>query len=111
MSAELFSEGYKIFSLPILIILGVFAILCLLRAVIGPKPADRVVATNMMGTVIMAMIIVLAVRLKEGYLADISLIYALISFLAVIVLCKIYAGAFYFRKKKHEQEAKENGDD
>lgn len=111
MSTEQFANAFQSFSLVVLIILGVLAILCLLRAVIGPHPADRVVATNMMGTVIMAMIIVLAVRLREGYLADISLIYALISFLAVIVLCKIYAGAYYSRKKKMEREAKENGND
>lgn len=100
---------YTDFSSIVLVILGVVAILCLLRAVMGPTPADRVVACNMMGTVIMAMIAVLAVRLNETYLGDICLVYAMISFLAVIVLCKVYFGAYIARKKKAEEEAKKNG--
>lgn len=109
MSSEMMMSVYSDFSSVILIILGVVAILCLLRAVMGPSPADRIVACNMMGTVIMAMIAVLAVRLGETYLGDICLVYAMISFLAVIVLCKVYYGAYMARKKKKEEEEKNNG--
>ena len=35
-------------------------------------------------------------------LADIALIYAMISFLSVVVLCKVYTGIY--RERKHEQE-------
>lgn len=108
MSMETFWNIYDSFSVVILIVLGIIAILCLIRAVIGPKPADRVVACNMMGTIIMAIIAVLAVRLRESYLGDICLVYAMISFLAVVVLCKVYYGAYLARKKKREAE-KENG--
>ena len=37
----------------ILIVLVAMLILCLIRAVIGPRIADRLVAVNMMGTMIM----------------------------------------------------------
>ena len=67
--------------------LGLFA--CLLRAVKGPSTADRLIAINMTGTVVIAMILILTIMLKEGYLADIALIYALLSFLAVVVLARI----------------------
>lgn len=103
MTEESFWNFYNDFSLYILIALGVIAILCLLRAILGPKPADRIVGINMLGTVTMAMITVLLVRLREGYLADICLIYAMISFLAVIVLCKVYQGAYLEKKKKMEE--------
>lgn len=110
MTIERFWNVYDNFSIAVLIILGVLAILCLLRAVLGPTSADRVVACNMMGTIVMAIIAVLAVRLRESYLADICLVYAMISFLAVIVLCKVYFGAYLARKRKLEQkEGKENG--
>lgn len=104
MSTEQFFEAYSTFSTIILIVLGVIAILCLVRAIIGPTAADRGVAINMLGTLTMSMIAVLLVKLKEGYLADICLIYAMISFLAVIVLCKVYQGAYMERKKKKEDE-------
>ena len=100
---EAYYEFYGVFSTAVLIILGLIAILCLIRAVLGPKPADRIVAANMLGTITMAMISVLLVKLNEGYLADIVLIYALISFLAVVVLCKVYTGAY---KSKFKEDKK-----
>ncbi len=109
MSNELFLSTYSDFATVILIVLGVIAILCLLRAIIGPSSADRVVAINMLGTITMAMIAVLLVKLREGYLADICLIYAMISFLAVIVLCKVYQGAYFAKKKAKQKEEKKNG--
>lgn len=55
---------------------------------------------------VMVIIGILALMLEEGYLADICLIYAMISFLAVIVLTKVYMGV-YLQKK--EEEEKKNG--
>lgn len=107
MSNELFWASYDKFSVFALCTLGIIVILCLIKSVMGPRVADRIVAVNMMGTVIMAMIAVLFVRLREGYLADICIIYAMISFLAVIVLCKVYYGAYMARKKAKEE--KNNG--
>ncbi len=83
-------------------ILGVLLFACMLRCVIGPKIADRIVAVNMSGTVIMVMIAVLAVRMGEGYLVDVELIYALLSFLAVVLLTKVYMGVV---RERQENEA------
>ena len=41
-------------------------------------------------------------HLGEAYLADIALIYAMISFLSVVVLCKVYTGIY--RERQHEKE-------
>lgn len=90
----------------ILSILAVLLLLCLIRAVIGPRIADRLVAVNMMGTMVMVIIAVLAVVKDQGYLVDICLIYALISFLAEVVLSRIYTGV-YREAKEHEQKKEE----
>lgn len=89
----------------ILSILAVMLVLCLIRAVIGPRIADRLVAVNMMGTMVMVSIALLAVLKNEGYLMDICLIYAMISFLAVVVLTRIYTGV-YREAKDHEKQKK-----
>ena len=81
-----------------LIILAVMFILCLIRAIIGPRIADRLVAVNMIGTMVMVSISILAVLMDEGYLADICLIYAMISFLAIVVLTKVYTGVYMKEK-------------
>ena len=70
----------------ILSIQAVLLLLCLIRAVVGPRIADRLVAVNMITTMVTVLISVLAVLKVEGYLVDICLIYAMISFLAVVVL-------------------------
>lgn len=98
-------QTYHVFFVVVLIILAVMLLLCLLRAIIGPRIADRIVSVNMMGTMVMVMIGILAVMMEEGYLADICLIYAMISFLAVIVLTKVYMGV-YLEKKEKEEEGK-----
>lgn len=90
-----------------LIILALMLMLCLLRAVLGPRVADRIVAVNMMGTMVMVMIAILAVKMEEGYLVDICLIYAMISFLSVMVIIRIYLGV-YQEKKIQEKEEKSN---
>ena len=91
----------------VLIILAVMLLLCLIRAVIGPRIADRLVSVDMMGTMIMCIIVILGIILEEGYLADIALIYAMISFLAVVVLTKVYTGVYLQQKDSKEKEKKE----
>ena len=90
----------------ILSVLALLLLLCLIRAVIGPRIADRLVAVNMMGTMVMVMIALLAVIKDQGYLMDICLIYAMISFLAVVVLSRIYTGV-YREAKEHENRKEE----
>ena len=89
----------------ILSVQAVLLILCLVRAVIGPKIADRLVAVNMITTMVTVMISILAVLKGEGYLVDICLIYAMISFLAVVVLSRIYTGVC--KEAKDHQKQKE----
>lgn len=99
-------QAYHIVFLAVLVILIIMVVLCLLRAILGPSVADRIVAINMMGTMVMVIIGVLALMLNEGYLVDICMIYAMISFLAVIVITKIYMGVYAQKQQKtDEQEA------
>ncbi len=95
-------HAYQMLFVFVLVVLAVMIILCLIRAIKGPRVTDRIVATNMMGTIVMVIIAILAIMLKEGYLVDICLIYAMISFLAVIVLTKVYMGVY--REKKEEKD-------
>lgn len=101
--------AYSVLFTVVMCILAVMIILCLVRAIIGPRVADRIVATNMMGTIVMVLIAILTVMLGEGYLMDICLIYAMISFLAVIVLTKVYMGVFL--QQKEAGKAKENAEE
>lgn len=83
----------NVFMSAVIVIIAVFAVLCLIRAIVGPRVSDRVVATNMIGTLVICVIAVLSVTM-ESYLADVCLVYAAVSFLAVIVLTKLYTGVY-----------------
>jgi len=93
-------QAYQILFIGTLTVMAILLVLCLIRAVRGPRVADRVVAVNMMGTMTMVMIAILALLLDEGYLVDICIIYAMISFLAVIVLTKVYIGIYLEKKER-----------
>lgn len=81
-----------------MIVLAVLIIASIIRSVLGPEIADRIIAVNMIGTMIIMMIAILSVFLDENYLVDVCLIYAMISFLGVVVLCKVYTGVYLQRK-------------
>lgn len=93
-----------------IVILALLTILCLIRAVKGPTIADRLVAVNMMGTIVMVVIAILALLMKEDYLVDICLIYAMISFLAVVVLTKVYTGVYIEYRELQEKRRRRKED-
>lgn len=96
-----------LFFTAVLIVLGILCFFCLIRSVRGPRLADRIMAVNMIGTMTMMGIAVLTVKLGEGFLADVALIYAMISFLAVVVVSKVYMGVH----KEESQTQKKEGDE
>lgn len=102
---ELIQQYSGIFHI-IIVMLALLTIACLVRAVRGPSIADRLVAVNMMGTIVMVIIAVLALLMDEEYLVDICLIYAMISFLAVVVLTKVYTGVYIEYRKVQEKRRK-----
>ncbi|NLD34190.1 MAG: sodium:proton antiporter [Clostridiales bacterium] len=97
-------NAYSVLYIGALSVLVVLTILCFIRAIKGPSIADRIVSINMIGTQILIMIGLVALLIGEGYLTDVALIYALISFLAVVVLCKVYMGVFLERRAQEQEE-------
>ena len=93
----------------IMLVYAVLVVLVLIRAVAGPKVADRLMAINMVGTIGIFLMAVVAVKLGEDYLLDISIIYAMISFLSVVILTKVYMGVHDYNvlsRFKKEREAR-----
>ena len=98
---------YHPFFIALLILFSFMLLVSLIRAVKGPRVADRLMAVNMMGTMVMVMISILALLLQEGYLVDLCLIYAMISFLAVVVISKVYIGIY--EERHHDLENEKGG--
>jgi len=75
-----------------MVIMSILIIIAIIRSVIGPATSDRIIAVNMIGTITIVLIAILTVFMDEDYLADVCLVYSMISFVAVVVLIKVYTG-------------------
>ena len=69
---------------------GVLIGAMVIRSIIGPRSTDRIMSVNMLGTMTICSIAVLSVLLDEGYLADVAMIYAMISFVAVLMMASMF---------------------
>ncbi|KOA18120.1 Na(+)/H(+) antiporter subunit F [Clostridium homopropionicum DSM 5847] len=70
------------------LILCITIFLCIFRAVKGPTAGDRLIAINVVGTKTIILILVVSFILHETYFIDVALVYALISFIASIVIAQ-----------------------
>ena len=85
--------AYHILYLAVVIALGLMIGTVLIRSVIGPRITDRILSINMLGTMVICTIAVLAEYLQETYLLDVALIYAMISFVAVLMMASMFVPA------------------
>lgn len=92
-------QAYSYLYIAVCICLGVAIITTLIRSITAKTIIGRFIGINMLTTIVLAVICILTLFLKEVYLPDIALIYALLSCIAVILLSKIYINLF---KKKDE---------
>ncbi len=103
-------QAYQVLFIIAILFFAIYIIFTLIRAVIGPKIADRIMAINMIGTMTIMIISILAVKMNETYLEDISVIYAMISFLAVVILSKVYMGVHRENLARHQKEDNQEKD-
>lgn len=104
-------NAYNVLLIGAVFVLAILIFCCLIRALIGPRITDRIVAINMIGTMTIMIIAILAIHINEGYLVDVSIIYAMISFLAVVVLTKVYMGVYKERMEKKQKEEQMSSSD
>ena len=83
-------SAYRILFTSALIVFAVLIGIMLIRSVAGPRVTDRILSINMIGTMVICSTAILSQFLKEDYLVDVALIYALISFVSVLVFATVY---------------------
>ena len=94
---------YDYLFIGLIIALAILIVFAIVKSIVGPRIADRVVAVNMISTMTVMLLCTLTVFYKnEGYLADVSLVYVLISFVAIIVLANVFVNVNMRRKFKQE---------
>ncbi|MGN1095827.1 MAG: monovalent cation/H+ antiporter complex subunit F [Eubacteriales bacterium] len=90
--------AYSVLYGTVLVFLGIAAVACLIRTITGKLTVDKFIGINMITTIVVIAICVLAVMFGESYLPDVAIVYVVLSFLAVMLLCKIYINLFYKKR-------------
>ncbi len=66
--------------------------LCLYRIARGPTAPDRLVAIDILGTVMVGFVGILTAVLGKEYLLNVAIVWALISFVGTLALAKYLVG-------------------
>lgn len=72
--------------------MGLSVLLCLIRVIIGPTKGDRMIGINVIATKTLVMIVMIAFLMKASYFVDVALVYALIGFVASVVVSREISG-------------------
>ena len=74
------------------VLMGVFALLALVRMILGPSVPDRVVAMDAINTLTVAVMILLGVAFQQLIFIDVAIVYALLSFVSTLFVAKYIGG-------------------
>ena len=66
--------------------------LCLYRIARGPSAPDRMVAIDILGTVVVGFVAILTALTELTYLLDVALVWAMVSFVGTLALAKHLTG-------------------
>ena len=68
------------------------SLLVLIRVIVGPTAADRIVAVDILGVLIIGLTALLSLYYNESFFIDVGLIWALLSLIATLAFSKILEG-------------------
>jgi len=68
------------------------SLLVLIRVIIGPTAADRIVSVDILGILIIGLTALLSIYYDESFFIDVGLIWALLSLIATLAFSKILEG-------------------
>lgn len=97
-------QAYNILFTVTLVVLALCVLAVLIYIIRSRLTVDRIIGINLIGTIVSIIICVLTRMFNEGYLADIAIIYVVMSFIAVMMLCRIYINLYNRRKEEQHDD-------
>lgn len=96
--------AYNILFFGAVIVIAVLIIISLIRTITGKLTADKIIGLNMTSTLTVLAMIILTALLGEDYIADIAIIYVMLSFISILILAKIYINLYNLRSDKEDEK-------
>jgi len=73
-------------------LVGLGVLFAVIRLLIGPTPADRIVALDTFNIIVIGVIALLALYFKNSLYLDIAIVYAILAFIETIVFARYLEG-------------------
>ena len=96
---ELINKCYDVLFTGVLIALALAVVVTLIYIIRSRLTVDRIIGINLIGIIVVIAIAVLTHLLGQAYLADVAIVYVVMSFIAVMMLCRIYINLYHRRGK------------
>lgn len=102
---ELIQQCYHDLFWGALVLLGLGLLAMMVYIIRARLTVDRIIGINLIGTLVAIIIAILTYLLGEDYLADVAIVYVVLSFIAVMLLCRIYINLYRRRREEKEDDS------
>lgn len=99
-------QAYQILYIVVLLMFGILIAVMLIRSVTTKGVMERILCVNMLSTMVICSIAILSRMMDESFLLDVALIYAMISFVTVLILSLTHIPPGAKRHRFHEDPVK-----
>lgn len=72
--------------------LVVSLVVSMIRVVIGPTVADRMIGLNMVAAQTLALLVTISVSMERSVYLDVALVYDIFGFLGILVMARYFSG-------------------
>ena len=101
---ELIQQCYHDLFWGALVLLGLGLLAVMVYIIRARLTVDRIIGINLIGTLVVIVICALTYILGEDYLAEIAVIYVVMSFIAVMMLCRIYINLYQYKRQDERED-------
>lgn len=102
---ELIQQCYHDLFWGALVLLGLGLLAVMVYIIRARLTVDRIIGINLIGTLVAIIIAILTYLLGEDYLADVAIVDVVLSFIAVMLLCRIYINLYRRRREEKEDDS------
>lgn len=101
---DLIEQCYNYLFWGALVVLAVGILAALVYIIRARLTVDRIIGINLIGTLVAIIIAILAYLLGEDYLVDVAIVYVVLSFIAVMLLCRIYINLYQYKRQDERED-------
>lgn len=68
------------------------SVISLVRVVIGPSVADRMIGLNLVASQILTLLVLMSVALERSIYLDVALVYDIFGFIGILLMTRYFSG-------------------